>query len=49
MKTYTQRIAEDRIKPADIPPAHPLKCLKRLGAESTTLLRGIPVGTATAK
>jgi uncharacterized membrane protein len=34
-------LPEDRIKPAHIPPAAALKCLKRLGAGSNVLLRGL--------
>ena len=36
-------LPEDRIKPAHIPPAVALKCLKRLGAGSNMLLRGLPL------
>ncbi len=35
-------MTEDRIKPAGIPPAAALKCLTRLGAGSSVLLREIP-------
>src|SRR6266496_2620102 len=35
-------MTEDRIKPAGIPPAAALKCLTRLGAGSSGLLREIP-------
>jgi len=34
-------MTEDRIKPAGIPPAVALKCLTRLGAGSSALLRNI--------
>jgi uncharacterized membrane protein len=36
----------DRVTPADIPPAAMLKCLKRLGAGSNALLRGLRVEAA---
>ena len=39
-------MTEDRIKAVNIPPASALKCLRRLGAGSTALLRGISVGAA---
>jgi uncharacterized membrane protein len=42
-------MTSDRVKPADIPPAATLKCLRRLGAGSDALLHGISVDTASAK
>ncbi len=42
-------MTQDRIKEVDIPVAGALKCLRRLGAGSDALLRGVPVGAASAK
>jgi uncharacterized membrane protein len=39
----------DRVSPVAVPPARALKCLKRLGAGSNALLRGLPIGVAPAK
>jgi len=39
----------DRVSPIDVPPARMLKCLKRLGMGSDTLLRGLSIGAASAK
>ena len=36
-------MTEDRIRPAGIPPAAALKCLTRLGAGSSALLREAPI------
>ena len=37
----------DRVSPIEVPPASALKCLKRLGAGSNTLLRGLHLPPAT--
>jgi uncharacterized membrane protein len=42
-------MTEDRIKAVNIPPASALKSLRRLGAGSTALLRGISLGAAPEK
>jgi uncharacterized membrane protein len=42
-------MTQDRIKALDFPAAGALKCLKRMGAGSNTLLRGVSLGAATEK
>jgi uncharacterized membrane protein len=42
-------MSPDRITPANIPLAATLKCLKRLGAGSNPLLRGVSLAAATTK
>jgi uncharacterized membrane protein len=37
-------LAPDRVVPLAVPPAQAMKCLKRLGAGSAALLRGVAVG-----
>jgi uncharacterized membrane protein len=42
-------MSPNRVSPAEVSPAAALKCLKRLGAGSNTLLRALPVETTTAE
>jgi uncharacterized membrane protein len=42
-------MSPDRVSPIGVQPARMLKCLKRLGVGSSALLRGLAMGTVTAK
>jgi hypothetical protein len=42
-------VTPGQITPANIPPAATLKCLKRLGAGSNPLRRGVSLETVAAK
>jgi uncharacterized membrane protein len=42
-------MSPDRVSPIGVQPARMLKCLKRLGAGSSKLLRGLAIGSATEK